>query len=127
MEAGEPPIANSPIELRNAQNVVVGSTTTDANGFYQFDHDATVSTAVQSLTKTFSIPATPTNFSLAGAVDRFDPALGTLVEVDIVNAGSITSGIRVENTSTSSASTIQATVGGHLALTGPNGLTVQTN
>src|SRR5207245_10144837 len=55
------------------------------------------------------------------------PALGTLVEVDVVNAGSITSDIRVENTSPSAPSTIQATVGGHLTLTGPSGLTVQTN
>jgi len=127
METGEPPIANSTIELRNAQNVVVGTATTDANGHYQFDHDATVSTAVQTITKTFTIPATATNFSLAGAIDKFDPALGNLIEVDVVNAGAITSDIRVENTSTSSPSTIQATVAGHLTLTGPGGLTVETD
>src|SRR5262245_40284651 len=33
---GETPIANSLIQLRNAANVVVGTTITNAQGYYQF-------------------------------------------------------------------------------------------
>src|SRR5689334_14197927 len=35
----ESPIANSSIELHDANGDVVGTTTTDANGFYTFDMD----------------------------------------------------------------------------------------
>jgi hypothetical protein len=126
-DPGEPPIANVQVELHNAQNVVVGTAITDANGYYQFDHDQTVSPQVQTITKTFPFGPTLTNFVANGGVQQFDPSLGTLVEVDVTNAGSITSDIQVENTSTSSASTITANVGGSLTLSGPSGLTVQTN
>jgi hypothetical protein len=126
-QPGEPVIANNPIELLNWQNVVVGSTTTDANGYYQFDHDATVNPNVQTITKTLTIPLTATDFSLSGLVGQFDPSLGALQSVNIVNAGSITSDIKVENTSTSSPSTIQATIAGNLTVTGPGGLSIQTS
>src|SRR5262245_55798940 len=126
-DAGELPVANSPIELRNAQNVVVGTTTTDASGFYSFDHDATVNTAATTITKTLTFPPTQTNFSLSGLIDQFDPSLGQLTSIDITHDGSITSAISVENTSTKSASTINGTVSGNLTLTGPNGLTLGLN
>jgi SdrD B-like domain/Domain of unknown function (DUF4214) len=127
MDAGEQPIANVAVELHNTQNVVIGTAMTDANGYYQFDHDATVSTNVQTLTKTFTIPTTATDFTISGMISQFDPSLGALQSVQIINAGSITSDIRMENTSTSSPSTIHATTSGNLVLTGPNGLSIQTN
>ena len=126
-EQGEQTLANVPIELRNAQNIVVGATTTDSNGYYEFEHDATINTAQQTITKTLTFPETQTNFSLSGLVGKFDPELGELVSVEITNSGSITSDIRVENTSASSPSTINGTVSGKLTLTGPNGLSLQTN
>lgn len=126
-EVGEAPIANSPIELRNAQNVVVGTAITDGNGYYQFDHDATINTAPMTLTKTLTFPETQTNYNLSGLIGQFDPQLGDLQSIEIINAGAITSGIVAENTSNSSATTINATVGGKLTLNGPNGLKVETN
>jgi protocatechuate 3,4-dioxygenase beta subunit len=127
MQPGEPAIPNNPIELLNSSNVVIGSTTTDGNGYYQFDHDATVSPNVQTITKTLTIPLTATDFSLSGVIGQFNPALGALQSVNILNAASITSDIRVENTSTSSPSTITAMIAGDLTLTGPNNLSLQTN
>jgi hypothetical protein len=127
MDPGEIPLANTRIELRNSQNVVVGTATSDANGFYQFDHDQTVPTTAQTLTKTLTFPTTQTNFAMGGQVDQFDPSLGDLISVQITNAGSITSDIAAENTSTASPSTISATVGGRLTLTGPNGLSLVTD
>ncbi len=126
-DPGEPPLANVQVELHNAQNIVVGTAITDANGYYQFDKDQTVSPQVQTITKTLPFGPTLTNFVQNGSIQQFDPSLGTLVEVDVSNAGSITSDIKVENTSTSSASTITATVGGSLTLSGPAGLSLQTN
>ncbi len=118
-ETGESPIANNPIELRNAQGVVVATATTDAAGLYQFTHDNTLSVAPTILTRTADFPATQTNFVQSGLIDQFDPALGQLTSVEIIHEGSITSAIHVENTSPSSGSTISGTVSGHLSLTGP--------
>src|SRR5262249_13115508 len=128
MDPGEMPLANTPIELiNNATNAVVGTAVTDAHGYYQFSEDDTVSSAVQSITKTLTFPATETDDSLNGLVDQFDPSLGTLVSVTITNSGSITSDISVENTSHKSGSFIAGDVSGNLTLTGPNGLSLTTN
>src|SRR5262249_22262237 len=51
-DAGEAPIANAPVQLRNAANNIIGSTTTDASGFYQFNQDATISQSPATITKT---------------------------------------------------------------------------
>jgi len=128
MDPGEPPLANVEIELlNNANNTIVGTTMTDANGYYQFTEDDSVGTAIQSITKTLTFPAGQTDYSVSGLVGQFDPSLGTLVSVSITNAGSITSDISVENTSSNSGSFISGEVGGNLTLTGPNGLSIQTN
>jgi len=118
-DPGEVPIANSPIQLRNASGQVVGSTTTSASGYYEFDHDATISTALTTLTKTVTFQNTTTDFALSGLLDRFDPALGQLQAIEITHGGSITSEIKVENFSGTSPSTISGTVGGDLTLVAP--------
>ncbi len=56
---------------------------------------------------------------MPGTLDQFDPSLGQLQSVQITHAGSITSDIKVENTSPTSSSSISGTVGGSLELTGP--------
>jgi hypothetical protein len=130
MAPGDSPVANSTIQLhttKNGQDVVIGTTTTDGNGYYQFNQDATVSPAAQTITKTLTIPSTLTNFSLGGTIPQFDTTPGILQSVQITNAGSITSTIAVENTSTSSPSTINAVVAGKLLLTGPGGVNVETD
>ncbi len=120
--AGDTPIPNNPIELQNSQGTVVATTTTDQTGAYQFDTDSTINQTPLTETKTVTFNSTPTDFSLQGLLDQFDPSLGTLQEIDITHAGSITSDIKVENTSTSSGSTINGTVSGNLTLTAPGGV-----
>ncbi|MCI0378734.1 MAG: choice-of-anchor E domain-containing protein [Gemmataceae bacterium] len=119
MDTGETPIANSPIELRDSVGQVVGSTTTDANGFYKFEHDARVAQTETTLTKTVEFPNTETDFTLDGLVDQFDTALGELLEIEIIHDGAIASEIKVENTSPVSSSNIKGTVSGSLKLEGP--------
>ena len=116
-DPGEKPIANSSIQLKNSTGVVIGQTITDANGFYQFTTDSTISTAPAILTKTASIPTTSTDWTQSVTVGQFDPSLGTLTSIDIVNAGTFTSDIKVESLD-GAASNIVATVSGTLTLTG---------
>ena len=118
-DPGEAPIANAPVQLKDANNVVVGNTTSDASGYYQFTQNNSVNQVPQTLTKTLVFPTTQTDFVLSGGIDQFDPSLGQLQSVQITHDGSITSNIKVENTSTVSTSTIKGTVGGSLELTGP--------
>jgi hypothetical protein len=118
-DAGESPIANSQIELRNAAGTVVGSTTTDAAGYYEFEHDASSPGTDQTLTKTVSFGPTQTNFNLQGLLEKFDPSLGTLQSIELQHSGSITSEIEVENFSNISESDISGTVSGTMTLTAP--------
>src|SRR5205085_6001635 len=121
-DPGEMAIANTPIELHDSMGTVVGSTTTDANGFYQFDTDIAHPGTDAELTKTVTFDPTQTNFSLSGLLDQFDPSLGQLQSIEIQHAGSITSEIKAENFSSTSESDITGTVSGTLTLTGPGGL-----
>src|ERR1700726_697640 len=57
---GEKPIASNQIQLLNSSNQVVGTTTTDAQGFYQFTSDQTLPGTPAVLTQTITIPATET-------------------------------------------------------------------
>lgn len=118
-DPGEIPIANSTIQLQNSAGTVVGNTTTDNNGFYQFTTDQSVPTISETETKTVTFPSTQTDFNLNGLVDQFDPSLGVLQSVEIQHAGSFTSEIKVENLSTDSGSKITGNVSGVLNLTGP--------
>jgi uncharacterized repeat protein (TIGR01451 family) len=117
--AGETPYANTGIELLSAAGAVVGTTTTDANGYYQFAADRTIDTSPQSQTYTVSFPSTLTDFSLTQALPQFNPALGTLQSVTFTANDTITSDIKVENTSTTSGTSITGNVGGNMTLTGP--------
>jgi uncharacterized repeat protein (TIGR01451 family) len=118
-DSGESAIANASIKLVDTSNKVVGTAITDAGGFYQFDHDATISTAAQTIEQTLQFPAAQTDFSVSRLVNQFDPGLGQLVSVEIFHNGTITSTIKVENTSSTSPASINATVSGTLKLTGP--------
>ncbi len=121
---GEMPIANNPIVLQNAAGTTIASAITRSNGYYEFNTDSTIDTTPKTLTYTATFPPTLTDFNLTRAVSQFDPSLGTLTSVEIIDNASITSDIRVENTSTSSPSTITGNIGGKLTLTGPSGLSL---
>jgi uncharacterized repeat protein (TIGR01451 family) len=116
---GETPIANANVQLLNSSNQVVATATTDANGYYQFNQDNTVAQTPQTITQTLTFPSTQTDFSLSQALQQFDPSLGQLQSIQITNNGTITSTIKVENTSTTSPAAINATVAGDIVLTGP--------
>jgi protocatechuate 3,4-dioxygenase beta subunit len=118
-DAGEAVIANSPIELLDSTGKVVGSTTTDANGYYIFSTDALINTTPATKSYTATFPATATNWSGSQTVPQFDTSLGTLTEVDITVSDPLTSTIKIENLD-SAAATIHASVTGTAVLTGPS-------
>ncbi len=122
--AGEATLANSRVELHNAAGQTIATATSDARGYYQFTADSTIDTTPTTRQYSVSFPTTPTNNTLTGSVTQFDPELGTLQSVEIVNSGTITSDINVENTSNTSPATISATVGGTISLSGPPGVSV---
>jgi protocatechuate 3,4-dioxygenase beta subunit len=126
LDPGENGLANVPLELRNASDVVIATAVTDANGYYQFKIDNTISTAPAILTRAATVSSTPTDWIKSLSLAQFDPALGTLTSVDIINAGSITSQIKVENLDAAPA-TITATVAGSLTLSGAGFTSLVTN
>ncbi len=117
-DSGEAPIAGSQIELLNASGAVVGSTTTDASGAYQFSSDRTVQVAPTTLSHKVTFPETPTSFSQSATASQFDPALGTLTSVDLVHTGTLTSRIQVESRDPAPA-TVVGNVDGTLTTSGP--------
>jgi hypothetical protein len=126
LDPGESGLANVPLELRNASDVVIASAVTDANGYYQFQVDNTISTTPLTLQRSASVPLTATDWTRTLSVAQFDPSLGTLTSVDIINSGSITSQIKVENLDSAPA-TLTATVSGSLTLSGPGFHALVTN
>jgi hypothetical protein len=121
MDPGETPIANSLIQLHNSANAIIGSSVTDANGHYQFSVDQSISTAPASESFSANLPAARTNHARTASVSQFDPSLGTLTSVDIINNGSLFTNVVVENLDPD-AEHVSAQVNGNLTLQGPNGL-----
>lgn len=117
-DPGEKPLADSEIELRNAAGVVIGTTKTNAQGFYEFTSDPTISTTPTSSVQTVSIPQTDAGFTEIREINQFDPSLGELLEVEIVNQGSITSTVKIENILDKPTS-MAGVVTGTIKLTGP--------
>lgn len=116
-DAGEQAIANNLIELRNSTGGLVGSTTTDSNGFYSFDADSSISTAPQSVVQTLNFADANTNTIRTQSINKFDPSFGTLQAVEIKMNGRIVSTIRLENLDDESAA-VSGTVSGNLLLSG---------
>jgi hypothetical protein len=126
LDNGDQPVANNPVALQDTSGNTIATTSTDANGYYQFTTNPNISTTPQTLTHTLNFDSQNTDNVRSGSVPQFDPSLGQLTSVEIINSGSITSDISAENTSHTSASTIQATVSGTLSLTG-TGFQLDTN
>jgi len=114
---GEPPIASNTIELLDASNHVIGSTVTDANGYYAFSTNSQIDTTPTTETETATFSEKNTNWSATQSVAQFNPALGTLTSIDIVITDPITGTIKIENLDTALA-TINASDTGAVTLTG---------
>jgi hypothetical protein len=124
--APAPPVTPTPTSTTNVTNTVtapVQPTTTQATGGNQA---AIVAPASQTVQANFS--SATTDWTRTQSVNQFNPSLGTLTAVEVTNAGSLSSRIRVESLDSAPA-TVTGTVSGNLTLTGPavNSLVTATN
>jgi len=117
-EAGEPPIAGVPMQLRNAAGGVVGSTSTNGGGYYEFDRNTSgaLPTLTQEQAATFL--ETITDWTSQKTIAPFDPALGTLTSIEVTVSGDITSSIEAESLD-SDPSTLSAEVTGTITVNVP--------
>lgn len=118
MDGSEQGIAGQTVELYSANSTTpIATTTTDANGYYQFASNPNAPTGPQSSTQTLSFTNPVTGESLDDTVDQFDPSLGTLNSVDITVNGQLTSDIKITNTDGTSGQ-VSGTVSGDIAVSG---------
>jgi hypothetical protein len=127
-ETNEGPLAGSTIVLKNDLGTVIGTTTAAANGSYSFNVDQSISPAPATQTQTIFFQDSLLPYSKTGNIAKFNPALGTLTSVDIINTGAVTDTVLVENRDTS-PHTLTASVTGSVTVSGPGvaSLTVSTN
>ncbi len=124
-DPGEAPIANSRILLYSFAGAMITSTYTDQNGYYEFLNDPRIAPSQQSQTQLIQFATGPTNVTLTRSFNAFNPALGQLIEVEILLTGRITSQIRSENLDPASA-LITGNVSGNIHLTAPRATTSLT-
>jgi hypothetical protein len=113
LDSGEPGLPNSILQLRDSTGKVVATTTSNANGQYQF---TTLNNGPQPGQQEYDavFNPTPTNTNSSQTVNQFNPALGMLTEVDIIVTGSLASSVQMENLSPLS-NQVQAQLGGSLS------------
>jgi hypothetical protein len=120
-DSNETPISGNTLQLfrgSTAAGTPIASATTDANGFYQFSADATVSTAPTTRTVVATFANAKTGWTKTAQVAQFDPSLGTLVSVDVVNNATMQSEFQFENLD-NEPGTIDGTITGGVAVTVP--------
>jgi hypothetical protein len=120
-DTGEPPIAGNTLQLyrgASATGTPIASAVTDSNGFYQFSANNTISTAPTTKVATATFNSTKTNWTQTAQVAQFDPSLGTLQSIDIVNNSTLQSEFQVENLD-NEAGTINSSVTGGVTVTAP--------
>jgi hypothetical protein len=123
---GDPTLANNTIQLYNSAGTLLGTTTTDANGHYQFSIDPTIGTAPATQEVDTAFAPTPTDVMQTQSVAQFNPALGTLTGVEIISDGAFHTQAHVENLDTTAAS-VDSDFTGTLTLQAPGGVTLTAN
>ncbi len=118
LDPGEVGYANNTIELHNQAGALIATTQTDANGHYAFSVDQTIGTAPATKEYDATVQDTRTDYTKNVSVSQFDPTLGTLTAVEIVNESTFTSAIKIESID-NAPSDVNATVSGNLTLQGP--------
>jgi hypothetical protein len=124
-DPGEPGIAGVTVALQRPDGTTVATAVTDANGHYAFSHDPTQPGQPAQQVVDLNFASAKTNFDQAGSVAQFDPSLGQLQSVELLNEGSLTSHIQAESLD-AAPSTVTATVSGSLDLQ-VGGADLQTN
>jgi hypothetical protein len=118
LESGEPGIAGNTIELHDASGALIATTVTDAQGHYAFSVNPTLPPAEATKEVDATFGPFKTDDTKTVSVAQFDPSLGTLTGVDIINDGTLTSQIKIESLDTSPTE-VTGNVSGTLTLQAP--------
>jgi hypothetical protein len=119
--ANEPAIAGNTLQLyrgSSTSGTPIASAVTDVNGSYQFTADSTISRAPTTHTVVASFDSAKTGWTKTAQVAQFDPSLGTLQSVDIINTTTLQSEFQIENLD-SEAGNISSTINGGVTVTVP--------
>ena len=116
-DPGETGLAAATVELFHSNGTLVATTTTDANGHYEFTSDPTINVTPQTEEVDATFPNTPTNWTSSQSVAQFNPALGTLTSVEIIQNGMLTTDVTTENAEPN-AINVDVKVNGQFTLTG---------
>jgi hypothetical protein len=97
LDPGEKGLQGSALKLVDSAGNTVATTTSDANGQYQFSQrdPSTLVPATQEVDAVFA--SSPTNASSTATINQFDPTLGTLTSIDVIAEGSLQSHVQIEN------------------------------
>ena len=125
-QPGDPVYANNPISLADAAGTVIASTVTDANGHYSFSVDQTISTAPATQEQDLVFGPNSTDAPQSLQISQFDPSLGTLTEVDIVQNATVASDVQVANTDPIPFA-VTGQIQGTVTLQAPGANTLATN
>jgi protocatechuate 3,4-dioxygenase beta subunit len=96
-DAGDVGIGGNTVQLYNSSTQLIATVVTDANGYYQFSVDQTVTPTAASKEVDAVFADAPTNSTRTQTVTQFDPSLGTLTGVEIVDDSTLTSVVSVES------------------------------
>jgi hypothetical protein len=111
---GDTLYAGNPISLFNQAGTPIASTITDANGHYAFTVNQTVDTTPTTAEQDLAF-SSPTDVVRSQQINQFNPSLGTLTSVEIVQDAKIVSDIKVDNLD-AIASTVEGQINGKVTL-----------
>lgn len=119
-DAGEAGLTGVTMELRTLSGSTVSTAITDATGQYRFDQDQSAGNSAKTTSQRVVFENLKGAWSGQSSVSAFNPALGTLTQVDLKVNGQITTSVKVENLDTD-ASTAKVTLNNKLFVLGPGG------
>jgi hypothetical protein len=116
-ETGEPVFANNVIQLYNSHGQLIAATTTGSDGHYEFTADQTINTTPTTKEVDAVFSQSKTNTTLQQSVAQFDPSLGTLTGVEIIDQSTLTSTASVESLD-NAPTQVQVQLSGEATLSG---------
>ncbi len=99
-DSNESPIAGNTLELFHGSSLTgtpIATAVSDASGFYQFTADGSINQTPTTLPVTANFATAKTGWSKTATVAQFNPALGTLLSVDINTTDTLQSEFQFEN------------------------------
>ena len=115
------PIAGNTLELFHGTSATgnpIASAVTDANGFYQFTTDASISQTPTTMPVLVTFASQKTGWTQTASLAQFNPSMGTLLSVDIINTATLQTEFQFENLD-SEPGTLTGSINGNVTLSVP--------